>query len=141
MKLGDMGIGLDKLNEMKDDLMSEVEEKWRRKFRENLGVKEPPKLKRYYVRYSTSTPPFEVEAPPSLDIEDFASRIMSFCNPATGLPMPLDLIDNAISLPRGATTIFTEEVEAKLIRDPSITDKTLISDYFTYLNPQKREYV
>ena len=141
MKLRDLGREPRELDEMKQDIMQNVEELWREKFRVNLGLSEPPRLKRYYIRYSASTPPFEVEAPPNLDIMDFASRMFSFYNPATGLPMPLDLVDSMISLPRGSTTMFTEEVEAMLIRDPEISDKTLISDYFSYLNPQKREYV
>jgi len=141
MRLMDLGKNREELDAMKQDIMRDVEELWKEKFRLNLGLSEPPMLKRYYVRYSASTPPFEVEAPPDLDVADFASRMLSFYNPATGLPMPLDLVDNAISLPRGSTTMFTEEVEAMLIRDPEIVDKALISDYFSYLNPQKREYV
>lgn len=141
MKLRSLGKSPDELESSKEELMNDVKDRWREVYRLNLDLNEPPKLNRCYIRYSAIAPPFEVEAPPSLDVVDFASRMLSFHNPVTGLPMPSDLIDAMISLPRGSTTIFTEEVEAKLIRDPDITEKTLISDYFSYLNPQKREYV
>ncbi|MEM0235145.1 MAG: DNA double-strand break repair nuclease NurA [Candidatus Nezhaarchaeales archaeon] len=141
VKLRGLGKSLDELESSKEELIDDIEERWRESFRSNLDLSEPPKLNRYYIRYSATAPPFEVEAPPDLDVVDFASQMLSFHNPATGLPMPSDLIDAVVSLPRGSTTIFTEEIEAKLVKDPSIIDKTLISDYFSYLNPQKREYV
>jgi len=100
-----------------------------------------PKLERYYIRYSKMTPPFEVEVVEGTDIKRFAKLFVDFYNPATGLPFPLDLIDQAVSLPRGSTTAFTQEVEAHLIHDKDIEDKSAISDYFTYLNPQKEEYI
>ncbi|HDD72285.1 MAG TPA: hypothetical protein ENF98_01305 [Candidatus Bathyarchaeota archaeon] len=100
-----------------------------------------PRLERYYVRYSKTAPPFEVEVVEGTDVERFARLFVDFYNPATGLPFPLDLIDQAVSLPRGSTTAFTQEVEAHLIHDRDIEDKSAISDYFTYLNPQKEEYV
>ncbi|MBO3842485.1 MAG: hypothetical protein FGF48_08745 [Candidatus Brockarchaeota archaeon] len=84
---------------------------------------------------------FEIETLADVDAGEFAEYFVDFHNPATGLPHPTDLIDEAVTLPRGSTTAFTEEVEARLIKDREIEDKTAISDYFTVLNPQKKEYV
>ncbi|RLF12045.1 MAG: hypothetical protein DRJ98_01695 [Thermoprotei archaeon] len=129
------------LEAQRDRLMEQARRDWERKFREDLdmNLNQAPRTQRYYLRYTASMPPFEVEAVEGIDVEDFASTFTQFYNEATGLPFPVDLIDNFISLPRGSTTAFTEEVEARLIRDQSIKDKTTISDYFTYLNPQKKE--
>jgi len=54
----------------------------------------------------------------------------------TGLPFPIDLIDENVLLPRGFTKEFVEEVEALLIQDKAL-DKVDLSNYFSYLNPQK----
>lgn len=143
MKYMQMGEPPDKLNQRKDDLISQSEESLEDKFEKDLDVslKEIPKSNRYYVRYSQAASPFEVEAPDGFDVIGFAGRFADFFNVATGLPMPLDLIDGAVTLQRGATTAFTEEIEARLLREPDIEDKTVISQYFTSLNPQKKEYV
>ncbi|RLE62347.1 MAG: hypothetical protein DRJ47_10830, partial [Thermoprotei archaeon] len=90
---------------------------------------------------SPTAPPFEIEVLKGTDVEEFARYFMELHNPASGLPLPLDLVDGAVLLPRGSTTAFTREVEARLIADRGIPDKQAISDYFTYLNPQKEEYV
>lgn len=56
-------------------------------------------------------------------------------NPVTGLPFPIDLIDQNVSLPRGFTKEF---VEALLIRDREL-DGFDLSNYFMYINPQMEE--
>ena len=117
---------------------------WEKTLKKDLLIDNPhkvPRLERYYVRYSRTAPPFEVEVVEGTDVEKFARLFVDFHNPATGLPFPLDLIDQAVSLPRGSTTAFTQEVEAHLLHDEDIEDKSAISDYFTYLNPQKEEYI
>jgi len=43
-----------------------------------------------------------------------------------------------LTLFRGFTKEFVEEIEAQLIRDRELS-KHLISNHFTYLNPQKEE--
>ncbi|MEM2351728.1 MAG: DNA double-strand break repair nuclease NurA [Thermoproteota archaeon] len=138
-----VGKPAEELRGRMDDLMEQVRKDWARKFEVDLDVdlSKLPRAKRYYVRYSPTTPPFEIEAVEETNVEDFAKYFSQFYNPASGLPLPLDLVDSAIMLPRGSTTAFTREVEARLIADREIPDKQVISDYFTYLNPQKEEYV
>jgi hypothetical protein len=60
------------------------------------------------------------------------------CNPATGLPLLLDLIDQDVGIPRGFTSEFVEEIEATLARDPEL-DKFELEKRFSSLNPQKGE--
>jgi hypothetical protein len=112
-------------------------------YRKNLKIefKELPKTERYYVRYSNSAPPFEIEVVEGSNVETFIEYFTDFYNPATGLPYPIDLIDQNVRLPEGTTTAFTEEVEAMLIKDKLFTNKVAVSDYFKYLNPQKKELV
>lgn len=93
---------------------------------------------RYYVKCSLA-PPFELEAPLSMDAEPIISFFLAFHNPVTGLPWPIDLIDESVSLPRGFTKEFVEEIEAELIRDPEVSDKIWLQTHFSYLNPQKEE--
>jgi len=101
-----------------------------------LGIESPPKLKRGYVRFSSETPPFEVELPASMNIEEIAKKIIPLCNPATGLPFPLDLIDADISLDRRIAKAFADEVEARVL---DAEDHKAVKDYFTGINPQKEE--
>ncbi|MEM2897209.1 MAG: DNA double-strand break repair nuclease NurA [Candidatus Bathyarchaeia archaeon] len=114
-----------------------------REYEENLKIefKELPKTKRYYVRYSNSVSPFEIEVVKGSDVEAFIEYFTDFYNPATGLPYPIDLIDQNVRLPEGTTTAFTEEVESMLIKDKLFLNKVAVSDYFKYLNPQKKELV
>ncbi|MEM3571386.1 MAG: DNA double-strand break repair nuclease NurA [Candidatus Bathyarchaeia archaeon] len=114
-----------------------------REYKENLKIefKELPKTERYYVRYSESASPFEIEVVEGSKVESFIEYFTNFYNSSTGLPYPIDLIDQNVRLPEGTTTAFTEEVEAMLIRDKLFSNKTMISDYFKHLNPQKKELV
>jgi len=131
------------LMDMKEDLMEQSRRDLSRKFLLDLDIEisKVPKTERYYVRYSPEAPPFEVEVVEGTDVYDFARYFLGFNNKATGLPFPVDLIDEMVSLPRGSTTAFTREVEARLIRERSIQNKAAISCYFTYLNPQKEEFI
>ena len=93
---------------------------------------------RYYIRCLNSAPPFCFETHKDVKVEPLVAYFQATHNPVTGLPFPLDLIDESISLPRGFTKEFVEEVEALLIRDKEL-DKFDLSNYFMYLNPQKEE--
>jgi hypothetical protein len=137
------GRSAEELGKKMDKLIDQVKSDWAKKFEQDLDIdiNKIPKTERYYIRYSPVAPPFEVEAPKWVDVEKFARYFAQFYNPTSGLPLPIDLIDGAVTLPRGSTTAFTREVEARLVADREITDKRAISDYFTYLNPQKEEYV
>jgi hypothetical protein len=127
----------------KEKILSQCLEDWRRKFLSDLDIEfeKVPRLERHYVRYTGAAPPFEIETLANMKPEGFAEYFVEFHNPATGLPYPIDMVDEAVTLPRGSTTAFTEEVEARLIKDQDIENKTAISDYFTVLNPQKKEYI
>lgn len=94
-------------------------------------------LARYFVRCS-KPPPFEFEVKSGTDIEPLLSYFKAFHNPATGLPLPIDLVDFNTSIPKGFNKEFVEEIEALLLRDIS-TRKEMLLNYFTYLNPQKEE--
>lgn len=93
---------------------------------------------RYYIRCLNSAPPFCFETHKDMNVEPLVAYFQATHNPVTGLPFPLDLIDESISLPKGFTKEFVEEVEALLIRDKEL-DKFDLSNYFMYLNPQKEE--
>lgn len=132
----------EKLEKRLDDMMAQSRTDWKNKFEKDLDLDldKIPETERYYIRYPIAAPPFEVEVVKGTPVEKFAGSFLNFYNPATGLPLPVDLIDGTVTLPLGSTTSFTKEVEAILIQDRSIPEKTAISDYFTYLNPQKEEF-
>jgi hypothetical protein len=60
------------------------------------------------------------------------------CNPATGLPFPIDLVDENVSVPERFTREFMEEIEANLIHDGEMKGIDL-SNFFMSINPQKEE--
>ncbi len=96
------------------------------------------KSSRYYAR-CCSTPPFEFEAKIGEDVTPCLAYFNAFHNPATGLPWPIDLVDENSSLPLGFNKEFVEEIEARLISDPDVKNKLVLQEYFSYLNPQKEE--
>ena len=131
------------LAKIKDLLLAQSETDLENKFSKDLDMSlhDVPQLERSYIRFTLNAPPFEVEMPQRIDIDSLIQYFTNLFNPATGLPYPIDLIDEAVTLPYGSTTSFTEEVEARLIKDHEIRNKAAISDYFATLNPQKREFV
>lgn len=93
---------------------------------------------RYFVRCS-SGPPFQFEMFEDVDVSPLLPYFLAFHNPATGLPWPIDLIDESVSMPAGFTKEFVDEVQARLLRDPDMKDKLKLMEFFSYLNPQKEE--
>lgn len=93
---------------------------------------------RHFVRCSYPAPPFAVEVKPGMKMEPLLVFCQATCNKATGLPLPLDLIDQDVGIPRGFTREFVEEIEATLARDPEL-DKFELETKFSSLNPQKQE--
>ncbi|MDQ1281294.1 MAG: hypothetical protein QG670_2559 [Thermoproteota archaeon] len=67
------------------------------------------KTSRYYVRCSDSAPPFCFETLVGTDVKSILAYFQANHNPATGLPFPLDLIDENVSLPENLTKEFVEE--------------------------------
>lgn len=93
---------------------------------------------RYYVRCTDSALPFCFETHKDVDVNLLLAYFKANHNAVTGLPFSIDLIDQNVSLPRGFTKEFVEEVEALLIRDAEL-DEFDLSSYFMYINPQKEE--
>jgi len=108
----------------------------------NLHIDPAPLLNihRYFHRPYPHAPPYCLEVHRNFEIGGVVAYLQSDsnCNPATGLPFPIDLIDENVSLPIMFTKEFVEEIEAQLIADPQI-DKLDLSGYFTGINPQKEE--
>jgi hypothetical protein len=73
-----------------------------------------------------------------MELEQIVPYLAAVHNPATGLPLPLDMIDQNVGLPQGFTREFIEEIEANLVRDSAL-DKFDLQHHFAYLNPQKQE--
>jgi len=93
---------------------------------------------RHYVRCSYPTPPFCFETPLNFNLDPILAFFKASCNKATGLPMPLDLTDQDITIPAGFTREFVEEIEAHLVKDPDL-NKYELENHFASLNPQKQE--
>lgn len=98
------------------------------------------KTTRYYYRATEAAPPFSFETHKDMPIEKLLGYFQApgNINKATGLPFPIDLIDENVSLPAGFTNEFVEEIEAQLIQDPEL-DKLDLSNSFAPINPQKKE--
>jgi len=93
---------------------------------------------RYFARCSYPAPPFAIEFNPKTKVDHILAFCRATCNPATGLPLALDLIDQDVGIPRGFTQEFLEEIEATLASDPDL-DKFELETRFSSLNPQKKD--
>jgi len=122
-----------------DDVLKRAKEFLAAAVKRNLQC-DPSEIKtsRYYVKVFAEAPPFCIEAKPQTDITEVLQYFSANCNPATGLPFPIDLVDENISVPEGFTREFMEEVEANLIRDEEMEGVDL-SNFFMSINPQKEE--
>lgn len=96
------------------------------------------KTARRYVRTSQDAPPVCYEINNQMDDNPILGYIMGFHNPGTGLPFPIDLTDQNVTMPRGFTKEFVQEIEAILLRD-STADRMRLYNHFANLNPQKEE--
>jgi len=93
---------------------------------------------RYFIR-CCEAPPFCLEVPAGVDLGVVLPYLMSVHNPATGLPLPIDLIDENVTLPDGLSREFVEEVEATLLRDSGGLSEDVLMEWFSSINPQKEE--
>lgn len=130
----------EKQNLSPEKVYDDAAQSLKRTIRKSLDIDHLQVLRtaRYFVKCSTM-PPFELETPLETEVEPLLSYFGAFHNPATGLPWPIDLVDENVSLPRGFTREFVEEIEAELIRDPEVQDKIGLQAHFSPLNPQKPE--
>jgi len=93
---------------------------------------------RYFARCSYLAPLFALEVKRGTKIEPVLAFCQATSDRATRLPLPIDLIDQSVSIPRGFTQEFIEEIEATLARDP-VLDEVELETRFSSLNPQKQE--
>ena len=109
-----------------------------KRFRELFGRDYPP-TERSYIRYREEVAPFEVETSPKISPEFVASQFLFFHNAATGLPLPTDMVDQYVSLPKGVTTSFVEEIEARVLQKGG--DPKTSAVYMSPINPEKKERI
>jgi hypothetical protein len=94
--------------------------------------------RRVFVRTVPDQPPACLEFPKGVSsevLELALSYALDTANPATGLPIALDLVDELISLPRGIGREFMEEVEGILLA--AGIDVRRMRAFFSRINPQK----
>lgn len=94
--------------------------------------------KRVFLRTVPDQPPVCIEFPKGVDAETVELAVtyaFETANPATGLPLALDLVDELISLPRGIGREFVEEVEGILLSRG--LDLSRMRAVFSKINPQK----
>jgi len=111
---------------------SASEEEQNEVFREVLDSK------RIYVRLSPYAPPACIELGRGVDLDFVLSYLRKSGNPATGLPFPIDLIDENITLDRRLALEFADEVESRLLLNPELDVDNTYGE-FESINPQKME--
>lgn len=91
-------------------------------------------IERLFV-HCCGMPPFQLGVPAigKEKLGKILSYFQTFHNSATGLPFPIDTVDELVTISRGFQREFVDEIQAQLIRE-RITDP-----YFEYMNPQKEE--
>ncbi|MEM4573738.1 MAG: DNA double-strand break repair nuclease NurA [Candidatus Caldarchaeum sp.] len=96
--------------------------------------------KRYFLKTVEDLPPVCVEFSEKSS-RDFVEKALAYvfktANPATGLPLALDVVDELVSLPRGIGKEFINEIEAELLRR-GLSKQSLLA-VFTRYNQQKDE--
>jgi hypothetical protein len=95
-------------------------------------------LARMQVKPYAEVAPFELEYPVGMDREllsSFLGNPVHFSE-ATGLPMALDMVDELVSVPRGFTRDFAEEMEARIM-ERYRGEPGAVRVFFQNLNPQK----
>lgn len=93
---------------------------------------------RFHVRLSPYTAPICLELGDGVDPDVVLSYSFKNANMATGIPFPLDLVDEVISVDKRLAKEFADEVEARLLLDPSISAEE-VEARLEPLNPQKEE--
>jgi len=129
-------LGVKDVDVILRNVRSEIEARIRR----DLGCEPEVVLvtERLYLRSDYPAPPFCIEVKSGTDLRKILPYLIATHNSATGLPLPLDMIDQNVGLPRGFTREFVEEIEANLVRDSEL-DKFDLQNHFAHLNPQKEE--
>ncbi len=94
--------------------------------------------KRLYVKLSPHAAPACIEFGNGVDQDLALSYLQASANPATGLPFPIDLIDELVSFDRKLASEFADEVEARLLLRSDL-DVDYVYGEFESINPQKPE--
>lgn len=94
--------------------------------------------RRLYIRLSPYAAPVCIELGRGVDQDLVLSYLQASANPATGLPFPIDLIDEIISFDRELASEFADEVEARLLLGSGL-DVDHVYGEFEPINPQKPE--
>lgn len=122
-----------------DYLVKHTRDQVNRDIKKDLNVSSDAlAVARYYLKNERYQLPMCIEAHKDVKITRYLSYLKADVHKATGLPYPIDLIDDNVTLPSGFTKEFLEEVESLLIREHSL-DPNDLSDYFKSINPQKEE--
>jgi hypothetical protein len=103
-----------------------------------LDARQIFKTSRHFIRCTYPAAPFCYETSINCQLKDLIALFIGVQNNSTGLPLPLDLTDQDITLPAGFTQELVEEIEANLVKDPDL-DKYEVENHFASLNPQKQE--
>jgi len=112
---------------------------WRR-YEEEPIIKAVRSTRRMFLRTVADIPPICIEVPSDMPqnlLNKALSIFFATANPATGLPLSLDIVDDLVSLPRGIGKEFVNEIEAELLRK-GLTREYLMALFSRY-NPQKDE--
>ncbi|MEM3922158.1 MAG: DNA double-strand break repair nuclease NurA [Nitrososphaerota archaeon] len=94
--------------------------------------------RRLYVRLSPYAAPACIELGSGVDQDQALAHLQASANPATGLPFPIDLIDEIVSFDRELASEFADEVEARLLLSSGL-DVDHVYGEFESINPQKPE--
>lgn len=91
---------------------------------------------RVHARLSKYTAPICLELGEDVDPDVVLAYSIMNVNPATGIPFPIDLVDEQISVGKELAREFAEEVEARLLLESEISSEE-VEARLEPLNPQK----
>ena len=106
--------------------------------RKNETYREVISPRRLYLRLSAYAAPACIEFGDEVDEDLALSYLLSSGNPATGLPFPIDIIDEMVSFDRRLASEFADEIEARLLLSSGL-DVDHVYGEFESINPQKSE--
>lgn len=101
-------------------------------------LQEITSVPRLHARLSSYSAPICLELGEGVNVELALAYAWKTANKATGIPFPVDLVDEAISVDRLLAREFADEVEARLLLDSKLEAEE-VEARLEPLNPQKRE--
>ncbi|MCS7126272.1 MAG: DNA double-strand break repair nuclease NurA [Aigarchaeota archaeon] len=93
---------------------------------------------RIHARLSPYAAPICLELGEEIDLDTVLAYTLKIVNKATGIPFPIDLVDEVISVDKELAKEFAEEVEARLLLDSRISSEE-VEARLEPLNPQKED--